>query len=290
MTTATLQSATPPAAELPTGPVGRNRRRRRVAGSTYLVAALAFLYLPVAVVVLFSFNAESTLKLPISSFSLRWYREVLTDPTYTMALKHSLFVAVVCGVCTTLIGTMAAFGLTKVGPRLRGALAVLFFAPITLPGLFLGLSLLTWFSKLHIQLSLWTVAAAHVVYTFPYFLLVARSVLDRIDPQYDEIAADLGASSARRFFRVTLPMTWPILAAAGLLSFVLSFDEFFITFFVIGPDSTVPLVVYSAMRRAIDPSINAFATLLMLITLLSGVVIAALARAGRTVKKGSKAA
>jgi spermidine/putrescine transport system permease protein len=289
MITATSPRVTAPAVEPRARPAGRNRRRRRAAGPTYLVAALAFLYLPVAVVVLFSFNADSTLKLPITGFSLRWYDQVLTDPTYTMALKHSLFVAGVCAVCTTLIGTLAAFGLTRVGPRLRGSLAVLFFVPITLPGLFLGLSLLTWFSKLNIQLSLWTVAAAHVVYTFPYFLLVARSVLDRIDPQYDEIAADLGASSTRRFLKVTLPMTWPILAAAGLLSFVLSFDEFFITFFVIGPDSTVPLVVYSAMRRAIDPSINAFATLLMLITLLSGVAIAVLARAGRTVKKGVKA-
>lgn len=288
MTTATSPLPTAPPAKVDGHPGARNRRRRRAAGPMYLATALAFLYLPVAVVVLFSFNADSTLKLPISGFSLRWYEEVLTDPTYTQALKHSLFVATVCAVCTTLIGTLAAFGLTKVGLRLRGVLAVLFFAPITLPGLFLGLSLLTWFSKLQIELSLWTVAATHIVYTFPYFLLVARSVLERIDPQYDEIAADLGASATRRFFKVTLPMTWPILVAGGLLSFVLSFDEFFITFFVIGPDSTVPLVVYSAMRRAIDPSINAFATLLLLVTLLSGVVIAVLSSAGRTVKKGAK--
>lgn len=264
-------------------------RMRRPAANLYLAVALTFLYLPIAVVVLFSFNSSSTLNLPIKGFSLRWYDAVLTDPTYTAALRNSLIVAVVCAVTTTVVGTLAAFGLTYVRPRARSALAVLFFAPITLPGLFLGLSLLSWFSKLEIELSLWTVAAAHVVYTFPYFILVARSVLERIDPQYDEIAADLGASSLRRFMKVTLPMTWPVLAAGGMLSFVLSFDEFFITFFVIGPDSTVPLVIYSAMRRAIDPSINAFATLLLLVTFLSGVLIAVLSRTGRSARKGVRA-
>jgi spermidine/putrescine transport system permease protein len=263
------------------------RLRNKVAsGPVYLAAVLAFLYLPVAVVVLFSFNANSTLNLPIAGLSLRWYKAVLTDPTFTQALLHSLLVATVSAIITTVVGTMAAFGLTRVGPRLRGVLAILFFAPITLPGLFLGLSLLSWFSKLHIELSLWTVSAAHVVYTFPYFLLVARSVLDRIDPQYDEIAADLGASSAQRFWKVTLPMTWPILVAGGMLAFALSFDEFFITFFVIGPQSTVPLVIFSAMRRAIDPSINAFATLLLLVTFMSGLVIAGLARMRGSAKKG----
>jgi ABC-type spermidine/putrescine transport system permease subunit II len=264
-------------------------RSRRRAPGLYLAVALAFLYLPIAVVVLFSFNSGSTLNLPIKGFSLRWYEAVLTDATYTSALRNSLIVAVVCAIVTTVLGTLAAFGLTQVRPRLRSWLAVLFFAPITLPGLFLGLSLLAWFAKLDIELSLWTVAAAHAVYTFPYFLLVAQSVLDRIDPQYDELAADLGASSLLRFTKVTLPMTWPVLVAGGMLSFVLSFDEFFITFFVIGPQSTVPLVIYSAMRRAIDPSINAFATLLLLVTFLSGVVIAVLARAGRAARKGVKA-
>jgi ABC-type spermidine/putrescine transport system permease subunit II len=262
--------------------------KRRPAG-LYLALALAFLYVPITVVVLFSFNSASTLNLPIKGFSLRWYQAVLTDPTYTAALRNSLIVAAGCAVTTTILGTLAAFGLSYVRPKIRAMLGLLFFAPITLPGLFLGLSLATWFTKLNIAPSLWTVAAAHVVYTFPYFLLVARSVLERIDPQYDEIAADLGASPLRRFTKVTLPMTWPVLVAAGMLAFVLSFDEFFITFFVIGPENTVPLVIYSAMRRAIDPSINAFATLLLLVTFLAGVVIALLSRTSRTVRKGATA-
>jgi ABC-type spermidine/putrescine transport system permease subunit II len=265
-------------------------RRRHPGAGLYAALVLALLYLPIAVVVMFSFNDRSTLNLPISGLSLRWYAKVFTDPTYTQALRNSVVVGLVAAVTTTVLGTLAAFGLSHVPRKARAVVSVLFFAPITLPGLFLGLSLLTWFSKLSIQLSLWTVAGAHVVYTFPYFLLVARSVLERLDPQFDEMAADLGASGRVRFTKVTLPMTWPVLAAAGLLAFALSFDEFFITFFVIGPQSTVPIVIYSAMRRTIDPSINAFATLLLLVTFLSGLAIAGLSLASRAVRKAAKPA
>jgi ABC-type spermidine/putrescine transport system permease subunit II len=180
---------------------------------------------------------------------------------------------------------LAAFALVRAPSRFRGPLAVLFFAPITLPGLFLGLALLTLFARLELQLSLYTVAAAHFVYTFPYFLLIARVALDRLDPQLDELGADLGATTVQRFRKITFPLVWPILAAAGVLAFALSFDEFIITFFVIGPQSTVPLVVWSSMRRTVDPSINALATLLLLVTILGTVVTVFLLAARRYARK-----
>jgi spermidine/putrescine transport system permease protein len=248
-------------------------------------AALLFLYLPIAVVVLFSLNDTARMSFPIEGLSLRWYETVLTDDTFQAAITNSVIVGVVSALTTAVLGTAAAFALVSAPRRLRGSLAVLFFAPITLPGLFLGLSLLTFFSRINVELSLWTVAAAHFVYTFPYFLMIGRVALERLDPQLDEMGADLGAGAFERFRRITLPMVWPVLAAATVLAFALSFDEFIITFFVIGPQSTTPLVVWSATRRSIDPSINALATLLLLVTVIGTVVTVALLLARRQTRK-----
>jgi spermidine/putrescine transport system permease protein len=115
--------------------------------------------------------------------------------------------------------------------------------------------------------------------------MIGRVALERLDPQLDEMGADLGAGAFERFRRITLPMVWPVLAAATVLAFALSFDEFIITFFVIGPQSTTPLVVWSAMRRSIDPSINALATLLLLVTVIGTVVTVALLLARRQTRK-----
>lgn len=241
-----------------------------------MTAVMAFLYLPIVILVLFSFNAGARLSFPLQGLSLRWYEHVLSDPVFTTAIENSLIVGTIAAATTAVLGTLAAFGLSLASPRLRGVLGLLFFAPITLPGLFLGLSMLTFFAEVNVQLSLWTVAAAHFVYTFPYFLMIGRAALERMDPGLDEIAADLGAAARQRFFKVTLPLVWPVLAAAAVLAFALSFDEFIITFFVIGPQSTTPLVIWSGMRRAADPSINALATLLLLVTLVGTVGMVAL--------------
>ncbi len=251
-------------------------------------AVLLFLFIPIAILVLFSFNAGGSLSFPIDGLSLRWYQAVLADPVYQASLQNSFFVAVVVAVTTTLLGTLASFALTLAPVRWRAFASVLFFAPITLPGLFLGLSLLSLFAQVDVPLSLNTVMAAHVVFTFPYFVLIGRAALDRIDPGFEETAADLGASRLQRFTRVTLPMVWPVLLAGSVLAFALSFDEFVVTFFVIGPQSTTPLVIWSSMRRSVDPSINAIASLLLLVTLLATVIVAGLLAANRTRRVSTK--
>jgi ABC-type spermidine/putrescine transport system permease subunit II len=141
-----------------------------------------------------------------------------------------------------------------------------------LPGLFVGLALLVYFSQLKLALSLVTVLIAHCIFVFPFFLLIARAALDRIDPALEEAAADLGASRQMVFRRVTLPQVWPVLIGAAALVFALSFDEFIITFFVVGPDSTLPLYIWSGLRRNTDPSINTVSTLLLLATMVPCVI------------------
>jgi spermidine/putrescine transport system permease protein len=233
-----------------------------------VVLAILFLYLPLVVVVLFSFHETASLSFPFKGFSLRWYESTLQSVDFQTAALNSLYVAIPTAVITLVLGTAAAYGLTRSSSRLRGPLALLFFLPITLPGLFLGIALLVFFARVKVDLSLQTVVIAHLVYVFPYFLLVARAALDRLDPALEEAAADLGASPARVFFRVTLPQVWPILAGATCLAFVLSFDEFVITFFAIGSDSTLPLYIWSSLRRTINPSINVISTLLLVFSLV----------------------
>jgi ABC-type spermidine/putrescine transport system permease subunit II len=247
-------------------------RQRSPLSLTITILALVFLFVPLIVVVLFSFHRTGGLSFPFTGFSLRWYREVFSSHEFREALKNSAIVGSVVAGVTLVLGTAAAYGLTRVSGRWRVPLAFLFFLPLTLPGLFLGISLLTYFSRLGLDLSLTTVAIAHFVYVLPYYLLIAGAALSRLDPALEESAADLGASPWVVFRRVTLPQVWPVLAGAAILAFALSFDEFIITFFVIGADSTLPMYIWSSLRRTVDPSINVISTVLMAVTIALWIV------------------
>jgi spermidine/putrescine transport system permease protein len=250
--------------------------RRSPATGAFTIAGLVFLWAPLLLVALFSFHSTGSLTFPFEGFSTRWYDEVFSNEVISTAAKNSLIVATSTALITVLLGTLAAYGLTRMSSRLRGPLSLLFFLPITLPGLFIGIALLVAFSRVEWSLSLVTVTIAHLVYVFPFFFLVARAALERLDPALEETAADLGAGRWTVFRRVTLPQVWPVLVGAACLAFALSFDEFVITFFVIGPDSTLPLYIWSGLRRTIDPSINAISTLLLAFTMLLFVVTFAL--------------
>ena len=238
-------------------------RQRSAFTTAVVVVAVVFLFAPLVVVVLFSFHSVGALTLPFRGFSLRWYREIWRSPEFRAALRNSAIVATTTALVTLVLGTLAAYALSKARSRWRAPLALLLFLPLTLPGLFVGLALLIVFNRTDQQLSLATVTIAHLVYVMPYFMLLAVAALQRLDPSLDEAAADLGAGPLLTFVRVTLPQVWPVLLAATLLAFALSFDEFVITFFVIGPDSTLPMFIFSSLRRTVDPTINAISSLLL---------------------------
>jgi len=250
-------------------------RRSPITGSITMLA-LVFLWAPLMLVVLFSLHKTGSLTFPFEGFSTRWYDEVFSSEEIKTAAKNSMIVATSSALLTLVFGTLAAYGLSRTTSRLRVPLALLFFLPITLPGLFIGIALLVAFTEVEATLSLATVTVAHLVYVFPFFFLIARAVLDRLDPALEECATDLGAGRMTVFRRVTLPQVWPVLVGAACLAFALSFDEFVITFFVIGPDSTLPLYIWSSLRRTIDPSINAISTLLLAFTMLLFVITYAL--------------
>jgi spermidine/putrescine transport system permease protein len=243
-------------------------RFRSPVTTVILVVALLFLFVPLLIVVAFSFNDGGSVTLPFRGMTFDWYREIFASGEFREAVANSVTVATATAAATLVFGTLAAYGITRARSRFRPVVAVLLFLPLTLPGLFLGLSLLVVFSRAEISLSLTTVAIAHLVYVLPYYLLIAVAALQRLDPALEEVGADLGGGAWIVFRRVTLPQVWPILLAAALLAFLLSFDEFIITFFVIGPESTLPLFIFSSLRRTVDPSINAISSLLLLVTIV----------------------
>jgi ABC-type spermidine/putrescine transport system permease subunit II len=247
-------------------------RYRSPVSATITILALVFLFVPLVLMVLFSFHRTGGLTFPFEGFSLRWYDEVFSSSAFRSALKNSAIVATSVAAVTLVLGTAAAYGLSRMPGKLRVPMAFLFFLPITLPGLFLGISMLVYFARIDLTLSLVTVVIAHFVYVIPYYLLISSAALDRLDPALEESAADLGASPWLVFRKVTLPQVWPILAGATVLAFALSFDEFIITFFVIGSNSTLPMYIFSSLRRTVDPSINTISTLLLAVTLVLWVI------------------
>jgi spermidine/putrescine transport system permease protein len=248
----------------------RRRLRRRGIGllHVYVGLLLAFLFLPLAVLIMFSFSSSGQLRFPITGLSLRWYREVFGNSTVIGGIAASLGVAVATGLIVAAVGTLAAVAVNRYPFRGAGLVTALILAPAALPGLVIGIALLNFFGDLHLTLSLVTVTVGHVIYTLPYFYLVLSARLRRFDPLLEEAATDMGAGPVQRFRRVTAPLVSPAIIASAFVVLALSWDEFQITFFTIGDQSTLPLVIWSRARLSIDPSVNAIGTLMVAGSLL----------------------
>jgi spermidine/putrescine transport system permease protein len=227
----------------------------------YTIGVICFLFVPVLLIILFSFHSTPSLSFPFKGFSLRWYVEAFNQSDLIPALKNSLMVASVTAISSAVLGILAGFGITRIHSRISRIIGVVANIPIMLPGLFLGIALLGYFSYLKVHLSLVTVILAHIIYTLPYFVLVMVARLDQFDISLEEASQDLGATIWQTFRLVTFPLIGPSIIGGALLVFALSFDEFLITFFVIGSQSTLPMVIWSMLRHTINPSVNAIATL-----------------------------
>ncbi|QYA10419.1 ABC transporter permease (plasmid) [Agrobacterium larrymoorei] len=231
-------------------------------------AFLAFLYAPVVLITLFSFHSTPSLTFPFTGFSLRWYHTIFSNADFMQSLWNSVRVATLSAVATTLLGAMAALALVRLNGPVKTAFAFLSFSPIALPGLFLGIALVALFAQFGISRSLTTVVIAHVLFTLPFFIEAMRSSVEYFDLTLEDAARDLGATPFQTFRLVTLPIIAPTIAGAAILCFALSFDEFIITVFASGSDTTLPLFVFSMMRRTIDPTINAASVLALAVSTL----------------------
>ena len=234
----------------------------------YTLAVMVFLFLPIGLIIIFSFHSTASLTFPFKGLSFRWYREVFIRADLIPALMNSLTVAGATTAISMVLGVLAGLGLTRSRSRFASTIGVLVSLPILLPGLFLGIILISFFAMSKIHLSLQTVIIGHIIYTIPYFVLVIKSRLEHFDLQLEEAGRDLGANRFQTFFLVTFPLIRSAVIGASMLVFALSFDEFLITFFIIGSDSTLPMLIWSMLRRTINPSVNAIATMIITFSLI----------------------
>ncbi len=246
----------------------------------YCSLILLFLYAPIIVIAVFSFEGSGRGTLPINSLSTRWYREVFASSALRDAFVASAVVALVSTVITVLIGTLAAFALWRRRSRLSPLIVVLAVAPVAMPPLVLGVSLLSFFDLIAMPLSLRTVIIGHALLSMPFVLLTVAARLSTFDASLLEAARDLGATPWQVLWRVTYPLVRVSLFGAALLALALSASEFVVTLFTIGGQDTVPVSVWGQMRRGVSPSVNAISTLLLLATLVVVVVTQRLTGAG----------
>ena len=240
------------------------RRGMSVFNVASVALGLAFLYLPIVILVIFSFNA-SRLVAVWGGWSIRWYVELLNDAAMLESAWISLSIAFLSAAAATVLGTLAAVALTRAG-RFRGR--VLFtgmtYAPLVMPEVITGLSLLLLFVAGDVDRGFWTITIAHTTLTMCFVTVVVQARLLGFDRSLEEAAMDLGCPPARTFLTVTLPLIAPAIAAAFVLAFALSLDDLVIASFVTGPGATtLPIRIYSEVRLGVKPEINAVCTILI---------------------------
>ncbi len=234
-------------------------------------AGYAFLYAPLAIVVVYSFN-DSRLNAEWVGFTLDWYDKLFHDQDMLTAAGNSLVIALTASAVSTVLGTMAGLALYRYQTRL---LQVLVLAPIAIPEILMGVSLLIFFVFLDFTLGLVSVTLAHITFCIGFVAIVVRARLASMDESLTEAARDCGASPWEAFRYVTLPLIMPGVIAGALMAFTLSIDDFVITFFTAGAGTvTLPLQIYSMIKIAVTPEVNAVSSLLMLLT-LALIIIAA---------------
>lgn len=240
---------------------------------TASLAVYAFLYLPLLIVIIYSFN-DSRLNAEWVGFTLDWYRKLFHNDDMLRAAGNSLLIALVASAVATVLGTMAGFAMHKYKLRL---LPLLVLTPIAIPEILMGVSLLIFFVLLNITLGLVSITLAHITFCIGFVAIVVRSRLAGMDESLTEAARDCGATPWQAFRLVTLPLIMPGVIAGALMAFTLSIDDFVITFFTAGANaSTLPLQIYSMIKIAATPEVNAVSTLLMGLTLVLVIIAAKL--------------
>ncbi|MGB6542167.1 MAG: ABC transporter permease subunit [Xanthobacteraceae bacterium] len=254
-------------------------RRVSAVNLAAIVLGIAFLYLPIVVLVIYSFNA-SRLVAVWGGWSTRWYAELIGDAPILDAAFISIRLALVSASAATILGTLAALALARFG-RFRGRLpfAAMIYAPLVMPEVVTGLSLLLLFVAIAADRGFWTVAVAHTTMAMCFVAVIVQSRLVDFDISLEEAAMDLGATPLRTFFAVTLPLILPAIAAAWMLAFALSLDDLVIASFTTGPGATtLPIRIYSEVRLGVKPEMNAVCSIMVAVVGIAVIASSLLAK------------
>jgi spermidine/putrescine transport system permease protein/putrescine transport system permease protein len=225
-----------------------------------------FMFLPILLVVVFSFNNQRSLQ-RFTGFSLEWYQRFFDNESLTGSLRASIEIATVTMLVGTFLGTLLAFGLVRARTRWVGGANILMLIPLVTPEIVAGVSALLLFTQLGLRLSLLTIMLAHITFSISYVTVVVRARLAALHPEVEQAAMDLGASRLQTVWLVVLPALWPAILASALLTFALSFDDFVLSFFTTGESpQPLPVRIWSAIRFGVTPTINAIGTLMLAIS------------------------
>jgi ABC-type spermidine/putrescine transport system permease subunit II len=248
--------------------VSRHAGLARAMFNTWAVLVYVFLFAPIILLVLFSFNANKYGTFPFTGWTMHWYGQVYGDYQIRDALTTTLKIAFLVTIISTIVGTAAAFPLVRSRLPFRSGVRIGMTLPIMIPGLLIGVSLLVLLTDVfHLELSPQTAVIGQAVYTTPFVLLLVAARLQGFDPSLERAASDLGANTYRRLRHVVLPLIAPAVFAGALFAFTLSLDEFIITLFLIGAHNTLPIYIYTQVKFGITPEVNALATLLLVASL-----------------------
>ena len=243
-------------------------RKSRIFQNLFIILVFLFLYVPIFMVVIFSFNT-SKMNIVWEGFTLQWYGTFFQNRPLMEALGLSLFIAVVSTVVSTVIGTLGAIGLNRFEFRGKNLVDQLLYIPVVIPEVVLGVALLCIFSALNMELGITTIILSHITFCIPFVVMNVRARVAGFDKSLEEAAQDLGANAIITFFRITLPLIMPGVMSGALLSFSLSLDDVIISFFVTGPGSTtLPLKILSMVKTGVTPEVNALSTIIMFVIMI----------------------
>jgi spermidine/putrescine transport system permease protein len=265
---------------------------KRVTRPLWITSVLlyAFMYAPIAVVIVYSFNAAKYGG-PWRGFTTEWYVKLFNTPQKIEAAWNTLVLAGASTAVATALGTLLGLGLNRYAFPGKKLFTWLMYIPVVIPDIVMAVALLLFYGLVRdalglFQLGMTTMVIAHITFEIPFVAIVVRSRLVGMDPAIEEAAHDLGANAWQKFRHVTLPMIFPGILSGALLAFTLSLDDFVVSFFTTGPGSTtLPILIYSSVKRGITPDINALSTLMVLVSVV-GTVGAALLQRPRSAKGG----
>ena len=242
--------------------------KKKIFKNIFIILVFIFLYLPIIALIAFSFN-DSKLNIVFEGFTFEWYKTLFTNTTLLESLRNTLIVAITSTVISTIIGTLAAVGLTKYNFKGKNLINSLLYIPVVIPEIVLGISLLSIYTLMKLDLGLGTLILSHIAFSIPYVIISVRTVISSMNWQIEEAAHDLGASDFLTFRKVILPEIVPGIISGATLAFTLSLDDVIISYFTTGPGSnTLPLQIYSMIKTGITPDVNALTTLIILFVML----------------------
>lgn len=240
-------------------------QRHRHLKNLFIFLVFLFLYLPIITLIVFSFNT-SPLNILFEGFTLEWYGKLFSNTTLLEALKNTIIVSIVSTGISTFIGTLAAIGLQKYNFVGKNFINKLLYVPVVIPEIVLGISLLSVYTLLKLNLGLGTLIVSHIAFSIPFVIISVRTVLNSTNLQIEEAAHDLGANDFKTLTNVIIPEIMPGIISGATLAFTLSLDDVIISYFTAGPGSnTLPLQIYAMIKTGITPDVNALTTLMILV-------------------------